>query len=127
MAGAIFGAMFGPLFTIHTLWRCAYGDLLAPRTLFETTSTFMTIAVLTAGLISILAPAILGLRRRRLDRLIWATPFLPLYHCLISVAAWLAVFDLVFQPFYWFKTEHGARRATARPPLRAFTASSLSD
>jgi cellulose synthase/poly-beta-1,6-N-acetylglucosamine synthase-like glycosyltransferase len=127
MVGAIFGAMLGPFFTIQTLWRCAYGDLLAPRTLFEATSTFMTIAVLTAGLISILAPAILGLRRRRLDRLIWATPLLPLYYCLISAAAWLAVFDLIHQPFHWFKTEHGARRAPTRPLLQALNASMLSD
>jgi cellulose synthase/poly-beta-1,6-N-acetylglucosamine synthase-like glycosyltransferase len=127
MAGAIFGAMFGPFFALHTLWRCAYGDLLAPHTPFETISTFMTIAVLTTGLISIFAPAVLGLRRRRLHRLIWATPFLPFYYCLISVAAWLAVYDLIFKPFHWFKTEHGARRPPPRPLLRALNASLLSD
>jgi cellulose synthase/poly-beta-1,6-N-acetylglucosamine synthase-like glycosyltransferase len=127
MTGAIFGAMFGPLFTFHTLWRCAYSGLLTPRTPFEATSTFMTIAVLTAGLISIVAPAVLGLRRGRLERLVWATPLLPFYYCLVSIAAWLAVVDLIVRPFHWFKTEHGARRPPIRPLLQALNAAPLGD
>jgi cellulose synthase/poly-beta-1,6-N-acetylglucosamine synthase-like glycosyltransferase len=113
MAGAIVGAMFGPFFTAHALWRCLSGDLFASRAPIPWTLSAMTVAILAAGLISILAPAIVGLRRRGLLRLVWATPLLPLYYCLISLAAWLALYDLIRRPFHWFKTEHGARRAPA--------------
>jgi glycosyltransferase XagB len=119
--------MFGPFFTLQALWRCAYRDLLAPCSALELTSAVMTLTLPIFGLLSILTPAILGLRsRRRLDRFIWSTPPLPLHYCPISVAPWLALFDKVFQPFPWFMTEHGARRArSAADPGRSLM--SLSD
>ncbi|HLJ71909.1 MAG TPA: glycosyltransferase [Roseiarcus sp.] len=117
MGGAVFGAMLGPFFTVYTLWRCAFGDLLAPRTWLQSMASAVSVAVLIAGLFSVLAPAIVGLRRRGLDRLIWAAPLLPAYYVLISLAAWLALVDLCYRPFHWSKTEHGARRTP--PPSRA--------
>jgi len=127
MAGAVLGAMLGPFFTAYTLWRCAYGDLLAPRTLFQSAASTMTVAVLIAGLVSILAPAAVGLRRRGLDRLLWATPLLLAYYCLISLAAWLALFELCHRPFHWAKTEHGARRGRPPAPAAAWTAAPVRD
>jgi cellulose synthase/poly-beta-1,6-N-acetylglucosamine synthase-like glycosyltransferase len=32
----------------------------------------------------------------------------PLYWALMSAGAWMGFFSLVFRPFYWAKTEHGA-------------------
>jgi glycosyltransferase XagB len=68
--------------------------------------------VFLLGLLALILPAVLGLRRRRLWHL---TPWLltmPVYLILVSAAAWLAMADLVRRPFHWVKTEHGvgARR-----------------
>jgi len=43
----------------------------------------------------------------------WLVPVLtmPVYWLLISIAAWLALWQFVAAPFYWNKTEHGLSRA----------------
>ena len=54
-------------------------------------------------------------RRGYLD-LVRYTLFGPLYWALMSAGAWMGFFSLVFRPFYWAKTEHGAsleKRAVA--------------
>jgi hypothetical protein len=69
------------------------------------------------GIISTVWLAVLGMSRRKLLSL-W--PFLPLlapYYFLISVAAWLAVYDLMLRPFHWHKTEHGLARSSRRNSL----------
>jgi hypothetical protein len=32
---------------------------------------------------------------------------MPVYWLLLSVAAWRALFQLIFRPYAWEKTEHG--------------------
>ncbi len=114
IGGTILGCLFGPLFTALALWRAAFGDLLAPATPFRVFVSVMAVSMLLSGLIAILVPPILGLRRRGLGRLSWALALLPIYYCLISLATWLAVYDFVFWPFYWCKTQHGV--GPAGPP-----------
>jgi cellulose synthase/poly-beta-1,6-N-acetylglucosamine synthase-like glycosyltransferase len=114
IGGTILGCLFGPLFTVLALWRAAFGDLLAPATPFQAFVSIMAISMLLSGLTAILVPTILGLRRRGLGRFSWALALLPIYYCLISLATWLAVYDFVFWPFYWCKTQHGV--GFARPP-----------
>jgi glycosyltransferase XagB len=36
---------------------------------------------------------------------------LPFYYCLISVAAWCSVVDLIIAPHRWVKTAHGTLHA----------------
>ncbi len=43
-----------------------------------------------------------------------AAPTMPLYWPLASIAAYRALFELIFQPHYWSKTEHGV---SPRPPI----------
>jgi hypothetical protein len=69
------------------------------------------------GLVSTVWLVILGMSRRKLLSL-W--PYLPLlapYYFLMSVAAWLAVHDLVLRPFHWDKTEHGLARSSRKATL----------
>jgi len=53
--------------------------------------------------LSLLAP----LRRSWLDLIPYAV-LAPFYWLLISMAAWRGLFGLLFRPFHWSKTEHGA-------------------
>lgn len=37
----------------------------------------------------------------------WLLLTLPFYWCLVSLAGWAAIRDLILRPFHWEKTEHG--------------------
>ncbi|HLW90352.1 MAG TPA: glycosyltransferase [Roseiarcus sp.] len=115
IGGAIAGGLFGPLLTADTLWRLASGDLLRPQTPFQAIGSAMAVLVLLSGLAVILIPAVLGIRKRAIRGLGRALALLPFYYCLVSLAAWLAVFDFLRRPFYWFKTEHGLALSSTRP------------
>lgn len=62
--------------------------------------------------LSLLAP----LRRGWFDLVPWAL-LAPVYWLLVSIAAWLALVELVAAPFYWAKTRHGLTRFRASPRL----------
>jgi cellulose synthase/poly-beta-1,6-N-acetylglucosamine synthase-like glycosyltransferase len=48
-----------------------------------------------------------GLWRAGRKRLIWWVPLLTLYFPLAALAAYKALAEMVFRPFYWDKTRHG--------------------
>lgn len=75
-------------------------------------------AVLIAGFAAMLAPAVLGCLRRGWRDALPTVPWLPVYYLLVSVAAWLAVFELMRHPYRWNKTEHGLARTSRTGALR---------
>jgi len=116
IGGGVLGGFFGPLFTAIALWRVLFGDLLRPTSLSQWIVELATIAMLIFGLVGILTPTLMGLRRRGLAHLAPRLIALPFYYCLISLATWLAARDLIRQPFHWRKTPHGrAARVQPRP------------
>jgi hypothetical protein len=48
----------------------------------------------------------------------WVLATIPFYWLLLSVAAWRALFQLVFAPHRWEKTEHGLGRTSMRAERR---------
>jgi cellulose synthase/poly-beta-1,6-N-acetylglucosamine synthase-like glycosyltransferase len=77
-------------------------------------------ASLFSGYASTIVVDLIGLRRRGLLRHAWVLALMPLHWLLLSLAAWRAVFQLISDPQYWEKTEHGlaktSRVGAARPP-----------
>jgi cellulose synthase/poly-beta-1,6-N-acetylglucosamine synthase-like glycosyltransferase len=65
------------------------------------------VATLFAGYISTMALELIGLRRRRLLAHAWVLVLMPFYWFLLSLAAWRAVLQLVYDPQGWEKTQHG--------------------
>lgn len=78
-------------------------------------------SALVFGAASILWLSLLGMERRKLLSLWPILPLLPLYYLLTSVAAWLAIYDLILRPYHWHKTEHGLARTSRQGLLRAQT------
>lgn len=71
---------------------------------------------IVAGYASTIAIGWLGLRQRGRLRDGWILALTPLYWVCLSIAAWRAVAQYVWNPYRWEKTEHGlARRATPAP------------
>ena len=72
----------------------------------------LSVLLFVAGFLALMLPAALGcVRRGWLDLIVWV-PLMPLYFCCVSLAAWLAVFELVRAPNRWNKTEHGLARTS---------------
>ena len=114
IAGAVFGALLWPAFALDTLWRALEtGDTL-PRSR-EAADVFVYLLAV-AGVWSIVFPAVVAARQRRLGVGVGTFALLPVYYALVSLAAWTAITDLVVRPHFWAKTEHGR---TPRKPVRA--------
>ncbi len=79
---------------------------LAPAVLWTSTAAF--------GIASFLWLALAGMKRRRSTKLWPFLPILPFYYLLASVAAWLALYDLISRPYHWHKTEHGLAKTSRR-------------
>ena len=72
----------------------------------------MFAATLVSGYISTIALDLIGLKRRRLLAHAWALVLTPVYWFLLSLAAWRALFQLLYAPQRWEKTEHGLARTS---------------
>jgi cellulose synthase/poly-beta-1,6-N-acetylglucosamine synthase-like glycosyltransferase len=111
--GAVLGGMLGPALTIMALWRCCSGGLFAASTLANQVIGVLVWLLLVTGLQSIVIPIVLSAHGRGWQGLYRYLPLLPVYYCLISIAAWAALIDLAWRPHYWSKTEHGLARMSA--------------
>jgi cellulose synthase/poly-beta-1,6-N-acetylglucosamine synthase-like glycosyltransferase len=105
IGGAVLGGLFGPALTADVLIRACDGDL-ASASRFRVAGDVAIYTLMVSGLLTVLAPALVAMRRRDLASG-FALASLPLYFALISAASWIAVADLLVRPFYWDKTEHG--------------------
>jgi hypothetical protein len=55
----------------------------------------------------------MGAARRGQWELIGYALLVPLYWLAMSLAAFMALYELIVKPFYWHKTQHGLHLATA--------------
>jgi hypothetical protein len=69
-------------------------------------------ATFLGGYASTIAIDLIGLRRRRLLGHPWVLALTPLYWFLLSLAAWRALVQLLYDPQGWEKTEHGLARTS---------------
>jgi glycosyltransferase XagB len=113
--GVVLGALTFPFFAGWFLWNTWTGEVWDASTWPLFLANCLALEIALVGLLVMLLPAIVGLRRRNLWHL---APWLltaPFYLLLVSLAAWMAVRDFLRQPFHWEKTEHGLGRR--RPNL----------
>ena len=83
-------------------FRLWYGDII-------------TIGLFLWGVQSVAVPAILVMRRRQMPGITLVLSTLPIYFLAIALASWTALFELIFRPFHWGKTDHGrAKRRDAQ-------------
>ncbi len=108
--GLVLSALFFPFFSAWIAWNYWTGDLFDAETPLALAANSVAIVVVGTGGLTMAAPALIGLRRRRLWHLAPWLITLPLYLLLVSCAAWMAVWDLNRRPFQWHKTEHGRGR-----------------
>ncbi len=117
VGGALLGALFFPVFALHIAWHAATGGLLAADSAFGIASGTLSLWVAACGVMTAVAPAVIGLRRRGALHLAPWLLTLPLYVTAISIAAWAALLEQARAPHHWGKTRHGQSRGKRAEPL----------
>lgn len=110
--GTVITALGYPFFTLITLVAILDGAWLDTGTTLEGIKTGIGLTLFGTGLLAMLAPAVVALKRRGWWRLLAYVPLLPFYYGLISIAAWQALIEFVRHPCRWHKTEHGLARTS---------------
>jgi hypothetical protein len=71
-----------------------------------------------SGVWTIVLPAVIAARLRRLKLTAGEIVLLPVYYIMVTAATWTALLDLLLRPHYWAKTAHGRSRQAPSPPVR---------
>jgi len=110
-AANVLAALIHPLFMagfgfMFYAWPTQWGaTVMAHAAPIFTTSLF-------SGYASTIILDLIGLKRRGLLGHAWVLALTPLHWLLLSLAAWRALFQLLYAPQYWEKTEHGLARTS---------------
>ncbi|MBL8893068.1 MAG: glycosyltransferase [Rhizobiales bacterium] len=117
LGGLIFSSLVHPFFLAYTIWLLARGEFFPERAdLIATMVVGLNLAVLVMGYGAYVLVAWEALAKRE-DRYLrlWLV-FTPVYWLMISAAAWLALWQLIRNPFGWNKTRHGLVRRPREKP-----------
>jgi glycosyltransferase XagB len=109
IVGAIFGCLFWPAFAVETILRVVTVGQDSMSRWREISDVFTYILALS-GVWTILLPAVIAARIRRLNVPTGMFLLLPVYYLFVTAATWTAILDLVLRPHYWAKTAHGRSR-----------------
>jgi cellulose synthase/poly-beta-1,6-N-acetylglucosamine synthase-like glycosyltransferase len=113
VGGNALAALVHPLFTAGLfysvlggapMWRAGNAALAVLAGLYAST--------VVIGYLSSAFLGWLGLLRRGLLDSAWVLVLTPLHWLLLSLAAWRALYQLVFAPYVWEKTEHGLAKSS---------------
>jgi glycosyltransferase XagB len=107
VAGTLLGALFFPIFAAHMVWLASNGTLFDSPDGWSILRNTLALWGASCGVIVMLVPAIIGLRRRRAWHLAPWLLTMPFYQLLVSAAAWVSIIDYIRAPSHWLKTEHG--------------------
>jgi len=116
--GTVVAALGFPLFTAVSVVGIATGRLLTAETLVEAASTGLSLTLFAGGVCAMTLPALTALRRRGWWELGPTVAALPVYYVLISWAAWRGLFEFVWAPSHWNKTDHGLARTSRLGSLK---------
>ncbi len=116
VGGNIISALSLPLLLYVSLAQVVAGTLAnAPLQSYLDWPTPLHIAAIAAGFSSTILVGLMGLARRGRLRRGWILALtLPYWICL-SAAAWRAVWQYVWKPYEWEKTEHGVADRNSSP------------
>nr|WP_306424458.1 glycosyltransferase family 2 protein [Methylobacterium haplocladii] len=112
LPGTVVSALLYPLLTIWLGIAWALPASKPDAGLIGHLTNAGALVVLAAGFAAMWLPAAVGCLRRGWTDLLVFTALMPFYFALVSIAAWMAVFELARHPHRWNKTEHGLSRTS---------------
>src|SRR5438552_2173002 len=120
MLGVIFSSLVHPFFTAWVAISIARHEFLATdHGFFSVLAAGIGLAVLVCGYLTGVATGVAA-SRRVYGSSFWLAALLimPFYWLLMSLAAWLAVWQFIRAPFHWNKTKHGISSSSPPKPER---------
>ncbi len=114
LAGGVLGPLVGPLYVALFIYDGVRGALFSPVTTMDLIASALWCSIAVLGALALMAPILMGARRRGLTRLLPLLPLLPAYQILLGLAAAMALIDLFRRPHHWAKTTHGLARSSLR-------------
>ncbi len=119
--GVFLSALLHPFCLALIVWPFIGGSgLVVAEGLLDTVLAGLSLAVLATGYGVSMATGVRGLRRLHYHGWWFTIATMPLYWLLMSVAAWMGLWQFIVAPSYWNKTQHGLsaqqrrRKATTR-------------
>lgn len=115
--GTVLAALGYPVFAVAAYLAFLDGSLFAPEEALTGIVSTLAVTIWLMGHVALLLPPVIGALRQRRPLLLLLLPLLPLYYALVSVAAWIALYEFLARPHAWNKTAHGLaqRRAPSAP------------
>ncbi|MGH1573935.1 glycosyltransferase family 2 protein [Methylobacterium sp. P31] len=110
--GTVASALAYPVCLVSAVWAFLVLDIPAAPAFLDNLSMGLAITLFGVGLVALTLPALPGCARRGWSDLAQSVPLMPVYFLLVSVAAWLALIELVRAPERWNKTQHGLARTS---------------
>lgn len=122
VGGKIFSLFVNPFFWIMTLLYIGLRPIVGPtiEALYPLPILYLGVVGLVFGNFFFLYAYVLGCLKRNEFDLIKYAVLVPWYWLCMSAAAWRALYQLVFKPYYWEKTMHGLHLPlSVSEPVRA--------
>ncbi len=103
------------LFASYFVFRPEIGHTI--QAIYPKPLLYLSVVSLVFGNFFYIYVYLLACVRRKQYRLVKWALFIPIYWMMMSVAACMALFQLIFKPHYWEKTIHGLHLRKNSPPL----------
>ncbi len=114
ITGTILCILMFPIGFFAFALRCMNGTGFFSGGVISSILDGLTLVVAVLGFLAMFIPSALALKQRKLQRLWLLVPLIPIYLAGITLASWVAAFDLMVRPFHWIKTEHGFAKTSNR-------------
>jgi hypothetical protein len=110
--GTVASALAYPVCLTYAAWRYLVLEIPVAPNFPDNLAAGVAITLFGVGFAAMVLPALVGCVRRGWGDLAQAAPWVPVYFLLVSLAAWLALIELVRAPVRWNKTPHGLSRTS---------------
>ncbi len=110
--GTVASALAYPVCLTYAAWRYLVLEIPVAPNFSDNLAAGVAITLFGVGFAAMVLPALVGCVRRGWGDLAQAAPWVPVYFLLVSLAAWLALIELVRAPVRWNKTPHGLSRTS---------------
>ena len=109
--GIIVSSLFHPFLIGLAVYMFLSGHMLdGTESQFITLLLGLNIVVLFVGYLIAICAGAKALRFKNIKGWWFVLATMPIYWVLISIAGWLAIWQLAFKPHHWNKTNHGQSR-----------------
>ncbi|MCJ2088804.1 glycosyltransferase [Methylobacterium sp. E-005] len=116
--GTVVSALAYPACLAAAIWSFLVIEIPAAPVFLDNLSLGLAITLFGTGLGALILPALIGSVRRGWSDLAPCALGMPVYFLMVSLAAWLALVELVRAPERWNKTQHGLARTSRSSRLR---------